>query len=86
MILFQDEDEKKNKPAPIQINKAMGVNKEYMEKMEKDRATRFSYLLKQTEIFSHFLTAAGKKPPKSPLKMKAPAEFPVSPPKKDVKE
>lgn len=80
-----DEEEKK-KPAPIHINKSMGVNKEYVEKMEKDRATRFNFLLKQTEIFSHFLTTAGKKPPKSPLKMKAPTEFPTSPPKKDVKD
>ena len=48
----------------------MGVNKEYTEKMDRDRSTRFDYLLKQTEIFSHFLNAPGKKPPKSPLKMK----------------
>ena len=53
----------------------MGVNKEYMEKMEKDRSTRFNFLLQQTEIFSHFLNTAGKKPPKSPLKMKKQPEF-----------
>lgn len=75
------DDEKAKKLPPIQINKAMAVNKEYTEKMEKDRASRFSYLLKQTEIFSHFLNGAGKKPPKSPLKMKKQAEFPISPPK-----
>jgi len=64
------DEEKKPKAPKITINKSMGVNKEYTEKMEKDRSTRFDYLLKQTEIFSHFLNAPGKKPPKSPLKMK----------------
>ena len=74
---FQDEEEKKTLPPPIVINKEMSVNKEYTEKMEKDRATRFNYLLKQTEIFAHFLNT-GKKPPKSPLKIKK-SEFPTSP-------
>merc|ERR1711962_694832 len=64
------DEEKKPKAPKITINKSMGVNKEYTEKMEKDRSTRFDYLLKQTGIFSHFLNAPGKKPPKSPLKMK----------------
>merc|ERR1712212_1090622 len=50
---FSDE-EKKVKSPPVVINKSMSVNKEYMEKVEQDRSTRFSYLLKQTEIFSHF--------------------------------
>ncbi|XP_057313137.1 SWI/SNF-related matrix-associated actin-dependent regulator of chromatin subfamily A member 5-like [Hydractinia symbiolongicarpus] len=75
-----DDEEEEKKAAPIVINKTMGVNKEYMDKMEKDRSTRFNFLLKQTEIFSHFLTTAGKKPPKSPLKMKKQPDFP-SPPK-----
>lgn len=64
----------------------MAVNEEYNEKMEKDRASRFGFLLKQTEIFSHFLNGAGKKPPKSPLKMKKQAEFPKSPPPKSAQE
>ena len=64
----------------------MAVNKQYTEKMEKDRASRFGFLLKQTEIFSHFLNGAGKKPPKSPLKMKKQPEFPTSPPPKGAKE
>ena len=85
--MIQD-DEKKVKSPPIIINKNMGINKEYMDKMEQDRSTRFSYLLKQTEIFSHFLSAAGKKPPKSPLKMKVGADIPavVIPKKAGVKE
>jgi len=64
------DEEKKVKAPPVVINKSMSVNKEYMEKVEQDSSTRFNYLLKQTEIFSHFLSTAGKKPPKSPLKMK----------------
>ncbi|XP_047126263.1 SWI/SNF-related matrix-associated actin-dependent regulator of chromatin subfamily A member 5 isoform X1 [Hydra vulgaris] len=73
-----DEEEKKSLPPAVVINKEMSVNKEYNEKMEKDRATRFNYLLKQTEIFAHFLNT-GKKPPKSPLKIKK-SDFPTSPP------
>lgn len=41
-----------------------------------DKATRFNYLLQQTEIFAHFMnTTRSKKQPSSPLKMKAP-QFP----------
>ena len=42
-----------------------------------DKATRFNYLLQQTEIFAHFMntTTRTKKQPTSPLKMKAP-QFP----------
>jgi len=43
---------------------------------EADKATRFNYLLQQTEIFAHFMnTTRTKKQPTSPLKMKAP-QFP----------
>jgi len=81
-----DDEEKKAKAPKMTINKTMGVNKEYTEKMEKDRSTRFSYLLKQTEIFSHFLTASGKKPPKSPLKMKIQSDAAEKAPKKGAKD
>ncbi|XP_066923366.1 SWI/SNF-related matrix-associated actin-dependent regulator of chromatin subfamily A member 5-like [Clytia hemisphaerica] len=77
-----DDEDDKPKPPPVKINKAMAVNEEYNEKMEHDRASRFSFLLKQTEIFSHFLNGAGKKPPKSPLKMKKQPDLPSSPPPK----
>ncbi|MPC91179.1 SWI/SNF-related matrix-associated actin-dependent regulator of chromatin subfamily A member 5 [Portunus trituberculatus] len=43
---------------------------EYENKMESDRAKRFDYLLKQTEIFSHFMIGARDKTPSSPLKCK----------------
>lgn len=39
-------------------------------KVEGDRSKRFDYLLKQTEIFSHFISPAAPGP-KSPLKVKA---------------
>lgn len=40
---------------------------ELENKIEKDRSKRFNYLLKQTEIFTHFMTNTG---PKSPTKVK----------------
>lgn len=39
-------------------------------KIETDRSKRFDFLLKQTEIFSHFMTAANANAPKSPTKVK----------------
>uniref|UniRef100_A0A8B9J822 SWI/SNF related, matrix associated, actin dependent regulator of chromatin, subfamily a, member 5 n=1 Tax=Astyanax mexicanus TaxID=7994 RepID=A0A8B9J822_ASTMX len=35
-----------------------------------DRTNRFEYLLKQTEVFAHFIQPAAQKTPTSPLKMK----------------
>lgn len=38
---------------------------------ETDRSKRFDYLLKQTEIFTHFMSNNQRdKPPTSPLKVK----------------
>lgn len=37
---------------------------------EQDRSKRFDYLLKQTELFGHFMAAPGTKAPTSPLKLK----------------
>ena len=42
---------------------------DFETKIETDRSKRFDYLLKQTEIFSHFMTNNQKD--KSPLKVKA---------------
>ncbi|XP_030048100.1 SWI/SNF-related matrix-associated actin-dependent regulator of chromatin subfamily A member 5 [Microcaecilia unicolor] len=42
----------------------------YEEKMQTDRSNRFEYLLKQTELFAHFIQPAAQKTPTSPLKMK----------------
>lgn len=42
-------------------------NEDIENKIEKDRSKRFNYLLKQTEIFTHFMTNTG---PKSPTKVK----------------
>lgn len=41
---------------------------DFETKLETDRSKRFDFLLKQTEIFSHFMTNANKE--KSPLKIK----------------
>lgn len=35
-----------------------------------DRANRFEFLLKQTELFAHFIQPASQKSPTSPLKVK----------------
>ncbi|WAQ98844.1 SMCA1-like protein, partial [Mya arenaria] len=46
---------------------------EQMDEQESDRGNRFEYLLKQTEIFSHFMLTGmtgNQKTPTSPLKMK----------------
>lgn len=40
---------------------------DFENKIEMDRSKRFDYLLKQTEIFTHFMTNTG---PKSPTKTK----------------
>lgn len=37
---------------------------------QTDRTNRFEYLLKQTELFAHFIQPAAQKTPTSPLKMK----------------
>ncbi|KAK6493176.1 SWI/SNF-related matrix-associated actin-dependent regulator of chromatin subfamily A member 5 [Huso huso] len=42
----------------------------YEEKMLSDKSNRFEYLLKQTEVFAHFIQPAAQKTPTSPLKMK----------------
>uniref|UniRef100_A0A0B6ZJP7 SWI/SNF-related matrix-associated actin-dependent regulator of chromatin subfamily A member 5 n=1 Tax=Arion vulgaris TaxID=1028688 RepID=A0A0B6ZJP7_9EUPU len=50
-----------------------GKDEAYEEKLEKDRSNRFNFLLKQTELFAHFMQTgaqAGGGGPTSPLKMK----------------
>ncbi|XP_036161624.1 probable global transcription activator SNF2L1 isoform X6 [Myotis myotis] len=47
------------------------VATEQSEKKEKaDRAKRFEFLLKQTELFAHFIQPSAQKSPTSPLNMK----------------
>ncbi|KZS21056.1 Chromatin-remodeling complex ATPase chain Iswi [Daphnia magna] len=43
---------------------------DFEKKTEVDRSKRFDYLLKQTELFGHFMAAPGTKAPSSPLKLK----------------
>uniref|UniRef100_A0A8C5G3K6 SWI/SNF related, matrix associated, actin dependent regulator of chromatin, subfamily a, member 5 n=1 Tax=Gouania willdenowi TaxID=441366 RepID=A0A8C5G3K6_GOUWI len=46
------------------------VSPGYEEKVQTDRSNRFEYLLKQTELFAHFIQPTAQKTPTSPLKMK----------------
>uniref|UniRef100_G3SMK0 SNF2 related chromatin remodeling ATPase 1 n=1 Tax=Loxodonta africana TaxID=9785 RepID=G3SMK0_LOXAF len=68
--------------APFQLKLAAKASKsekeidpEYEEKMvniflKADRAKRFEFLLKQTELFAHFIQPAAQKSPTSPLNLK----------------
>ncbi|KAJ8266456.1 hypothetical protein GJAV_G00130640 [Gymnothorax javanicus] len=58
------------KPPPKAIAKVEEVESEYEEKRKTDRANRFEFLLKQTELFAHFIQPASHKSPTSPLKVK----------------
>uniref|UniRef100_A0A665UE28 SWI/SNF related, matrix associated, actin dependent regulator of chromatin, subfamily a, member 5 n=1 Tax=Echeneis naucrates TaxID=173247 RepID=A0A665UE28_ECHNA len=51
-------------------SKAKDIAPGYEEKVQTDRTNRFEYLLKQTELFAHFIQPAAQKTPTSPLKMK----------------
>ena len=42
----------------------------FMNPQKTDRANRFEFLLKQTELFAHFIQPASHKSPTSPLKVK----------------
>lgn len=39
---------------------------EFENKIETDRGKRFDFLLKQTEIFTHFMTNSAAKSPQKP--------------------
>lgn len=43
-----------------------GKGEDFDTKLETDRSKRFDYLLKQTEIFSHFMTNQQSKTPAKP--------------------
>ncbi|KAH0630943.1 hypothetical protein JD844_004332 [Phrynosoma platyrhinos] len=58
------------KPPPKASKSEKEVDPEYEEKMKTDRAKRFEFLLKQTELFAHFIQPAAQKSPTSPLKVK----------------
>ncbi|XP_060768808.1 probable global transcription activator SNF2L1 [Neoarius graeffei] len=57
-------------PPPKAAVKETTVDPEYEEKRKADRANRFEFLLKQTELFAHFIQPAGVKSPTSPLKVR----------------
>lgn len=56
-----------------------GKGEDFETKLETDRGKRFEYLLKQTEIFSHFMTNQAPAKPKTGRPKKKPEEpVPVS--------
>uniref|UniRef100_A0A8C2FKE3 SWI/SNF related, matrix associated, actin dependent regulator of chromatin, subfamily a, member 1 n=1 Tax=Cyprinus carpio TaxID=7962 RepID=A0A8C2FKE3_CYPCA len=57
-------------PPPKAVVKESLADPEYEEKRKTDRANRFEFLLKQTELFAHFIQPASQKSPTSPLKVK----------------
>uniref|UniRef100_A0A8C9A978 SNF2 related chromatin remodeling ATPase 1 n=1 Tax=Prolemur simus TaxID=1328070 RepID=A0A8C9A978_PROSS len=64
--------------SPFQLKLAAKASKsekkmdpEYEEKMKADRAKRFEFLLKQTELFAHFIQPSAQKSPAFPLTMKS---------------
>ncbi|XP_066105619.1 probable global transcription activator SNF2L1 isoform X2 [Saccopteryx bilineata] len=71
------EKKKEKSSSPFQLKLAAKTSKsekemdlEYEEKMRADRAKRFEFLLKQTELFAHFIQPSAQKSPTSPLNMK----------------
>ncbi|KAF4026745.1 hypothetical protein G4228_019520 [Cervus hanglu yarkandensis] len=73
----KDEKKKEKNVSPFQLKLAVKASKsekemdpEYEEKMKADRAKRFEFLLKQTELFAHFIQPSAQKSPTSPLNMK----------------
>ncbi|PSN50858.1 Chromatin-remodeling complex ATPase chain Iswi [Blattella germanica] len=66
-----------------------GKTEDYETKVETDRSKRFDYLLKQTEIFTHFMSNNQRdKQPSSPLKVRPgrPRKHPLDQPKGDPGE
>ncbi|XP_072361711.1 probable global transcription activator SNF2L1 isoform X1 [Scyliorhinus torazame] len=75
--LNQETSNMQNYVLPLQLkmppktsNPGNDVDPEYEEKMKMDRTKRFEFLLKQTELFAHFIQPAAQKTPSSPLKLK----------------
>uniref|UniRef100_A0A6I8Q2U5 SWI/SNF-related, matrix-associated, actin-dependent regulator of chromatin, subfamily a, member 1 n=1 Tax=Xenopus tropicalis TaxID=8364 RepID=A0A6I8Q2U5_XENTR len=72
----EEEEEEKNDPPfllklpPKASRPEKEIDPEYEEKMKTDRSKRFEFLLKQTELFAHFIQPAAQKSPTSPLKVK----------------
>ncbi|XP_005401327.1 PREDICTED: probable global transcription activator SNF2L1 isoform X5 [Chinchilla lanigera] len=71
------EKKKEKNISPFQLKLATKASKsekemdpEYEEKMKADRAKRFEFLLKQTELFAHFIQPSAQKSPTFPLNVK----------------
>jgi len=64
-----EEDEEDSNPSS-ETTTSSKTGDGYDTKVDTDRSKRFDYLLKQTEIFSHFMAGPRDKTPSSPLKCK----------------
>uniref|UniRef100_A0A4W5LIS2 SNF2 related chromatin remodeling ATPase 1 n=1 Tax=Hucho hucho TaxID=62062 RepID=A0A4W5LIS2_9TELE len=64
------EEEELKTPLKAVSKAEVELDPEYEEKRKTDRANRFEFLLKQTELFAHFIQPASQKSPTSPLKVK----------------
>ncbi|XP_031801066.1 probable global transcription activator SNF2L1 isoform X2 [Sarcophilus harrisii] len=72
MDLKDWEEDEANDPTfePKSCRPERGTDPHYEKKMKADRAKRFEFLLKQTELFAHFMQPTTQKSPPSPSKVK----------------
>ncbi|KAG8448015.1 hypothetical protein GDO86_015208 [Hymenochirus boettgeri] len=69
-VVEEKTDTPSAKASPKASRPEKDIDPEYEEKMKTDRSKRFEFLLKQTELFAHFIQPAAQKSPTSPLKVK----------------
>ncbi|KAM4818318.1 putative global transcription activator SNF2L1 isoform 8-T9 [Thomomys bottae] len=60
----------KEEGSSAEATEASGTSEKGGKKEKTDRAKRFEFLLKQTELFAHFIQPSAQKSPTSPLNMK----------------
>ena len=48
------------KRSPVTPARGKARNDEYAQELDRDATSRFDYLLKQTELFSHFVSSTGE--------------------------
>lgn len=73
-VLLKSPPKGKHADTPEPEGEEMEEGEDYESKIESDRGNRFEFLLRQTELFAHFMSTGmngNKKTPTSPLKMKS---------------
>uniref|UniRef100_A0A671LBL8 SWI/SNF-related matrix-associated actin-dependent regulator of chromatin subfamily A member 5-like n=1 Tax=Sinocyclocheilus anshuiensis TaxID=1608454 RepID=A0A671LBL8_9TELE len=66
----QEEPSQLDSAGPAEVSASFPSFPTHNYTPKTDRTNRFEYLLKQTELFAHFIQPAAQKTPTSPLKMK----------------